>query len=234
MYARIIPLYLAEMRSLKTTDPEIEAEFQNGNWAVNKNALVPFCRLGADHALKHVNRSMKVSRGLVGITLNPSARAKFFLISPELARLADEANDMVGVSTKLQDQHHNLTAAVLAREEKNISKLTTTIASFTNPFTQSEDCLFNLVSNVVMPEEINLDLCAQRTEGDKPFQNICHEAHPRREGNFMITDEKARALNLEKGDKENENRCQQEDFGVKGRAMFVCSSHEGVPITTRN
>ena len=49
----------------------------------------------------------------------------------------------------------------------------------------------------------------------------------------MITDEKARASNLEKGDKENENR-QQEDFGVKGRAMFVCSSHDGVPTTTRN
>ena len=50
----------------------------------------------------------------------------------------------------------------------------------------------------------------------------------------MVTDEKARASNVEKGDKENENRCQQEDFGVKGRQMFVCSSHDGVPIPTRN
>ena len=160
------------MKSLKTTDPDIEAEFQNGNWVVNKNGLVPFCSLGADHALEHVNRSMKVSGGLVGITLNPSARAKFFLISPELARLAEEANDMAGVSTKLQDQHHNLTAAVLSCEEKNISKLTTTIESFTNPFTQPEDCLFNLVSKVVMPEEIKLDLCVQRTEGDKLFRTF--------------------------------------------------------------
>ena len=79
---------------------------------------------------------------------------------------------MAGVSTRLQDQHHNLTAAVLSREEKNISKLTTTIASFTNPFTQSEDILFNLVSKVVMPEEIKLDLCAQRTEGDKLFRTF--------------------------------------------------------------
>lgn len=61
---------------------------------------------------------------------------------------------------------------MLSREEKNISKVTTTIASFTNPFTQPEDCLFNLVSKVVMPEEINLDLCAQRTEGDKLFRTF--------------------------------------------------------------
>ena len=111
------------MKSLKTTDPEIEAKFQNRNWVVNKNALVLFCGLGADHALEHVNRSMKVSGGLVGINLNPSARAKFFLISPELARLADEANDMAGVSTKLQDQHHNLTAAVLSRLSQKIVSL---------------------------------------------------------------------------------------------------------------
>ena len=168
----MIPLYLAEMKSLKTTDPEIEAESQNGNWEINKNALVAFCGLGDDHALEHVNRSMKVSGGLVGMTLNPSARVKFFLISPELARLAEEAYDMAGVSTKLQDQHHNLTATVLCREEKNSSKLTTTIVSFTNPFTQSEDCLFNFVSKVVMPEEIKLDLCAQRTEGDELFRTF--------------------------------------------------------------
>lgn len=30
-YAQMIPLYLAEMKSLKTTDPDTEAEFQNGN-----------------------------------------------------------------------------------------------------------------------------------------------------------------------------------------------------------
>ena len=34
-YARTILLYLTEMKSLKTTDPDIEAEFQNGNWVVN-------------------------------------------------------------------------------------------------------------------------------------------------------------------------------------------------------
>ena len=45
-YARMIPLYLAEMKSLKTTEPDIEAEFQNGNWVVDKNALVSFCGLG--------------------------------------------------------------------------------------------------------------------------------------------------------------------------------------------
>ena len=64
-YARIIPVYLAEISSLKESDPEIYEEFIKGNWVVNKNAQVPFCAVGADNALEHKNRSMKVS-GSVG------------------------------------------------------------------------------------------------------------------------------------------------------------------------
>lgn len=119
----MIPLYMAEMKALTNTDPEIYEEFKDGNWVVNKNPCVPLCALGADNALEHINRSMKVTGGLVGITLNPSARAKFFPIDPELARLADQAKDMAGVSSKVKGQHHNLTAAVVSREEKSIDKV---------------------------------------------------------------------------------------------------------------
>ena len=50
-----------------------------------------FCAVGADNALEHVNCYMKVSGGSIGITLNPNARMKYFLIAPELARLAQQA-----------------------------------------------------------------------------------------------------------------------------------------------
>lgn len=78
-------------------------------------------------ALEHINRSMKVSGGLVGITPNQGARTKFFLITPELARLAEQAKNMAGVSSKTQGHHHNLATTVLAREEKGIEQLTATI-----------------------------------------------------------------------------------------------------------
>lgn len=60
-YARMIPLYLAEMATLETSDPEVYSQFLQGNWVVNKNANVPFCTLQADHGLEHVNCSMEVS-----------------------------------------------------------------------------------------------------------------------------------------------------------------------------
>ena len=70
-YARMIPVYLAEMKSLQKGDTDIYSELLDGNWIVNKNSNVSFCGLGADNGLEHVNRSMKVIGGLVGITLDP-------------------------------------------------------------------------------------------------------------------------------------------------------------------
>ena len=121
-YAQMVPLYLAEMDSLPATDPDVYAEFLSGNWVVNKNSNIPFCALGADHALEHVNRSMKVHGGLVGITLNQTARNKFFLIAPEMANLSGQAKDMAGVASKIQTRHHNHMPAVYCPEKTRTSK----------------------------------------------------------------------------------------------------------------
>lgn len=98
------------MKSLKTSASEAYSEFLEGNWVVNKNSYVPFCAAEADHGLEQINRSMKVSGGLAGITLNPSARAKFFLIAPELARLTAEAQQIAGVKFEIRIHHHSLSA----------------------------------------------------------------------------------------------------------------------------
>ena len=130
--------------------------------------------LGVNHSLEHINRSMKVSGGLVGITLNPSARAKFFLIAPELARLARQVKDMAGVTVKIQDRHNHNTK-VLNRKEKNILKLKSTISIYTNRFTQTGDELFNLVTKVVVLDEVKRDLCTESSERRKLFETFITE-----------------------------------------------------------
>lgn len=103
----------------------ISYQFDSGTWVVNKNAIVPFCSIGTDNALEQINRSMKVAGGLVGITLNPAARAKFFLISTQLARLSEEGKLLAGMSSPIH--HHGLSSSVLTLQEKNIKELTSTV-----------------------------------------------------------------------------------------------------------
>jgi hypothetical protein len=63
---------------------------------------------------------MKFFCGSVGITLNANASVKFFLIAPELSRLADEAKEMAGAtaSDDISIHHHTLIVSVTSREEK--------------------------------------------------------------------------------------------------------------------
>ncbi|KAK3733482.1 hypothetical protein QZH41_007067 [Actinostola sp. cb2023] len=234
-YARMIPLYLAEMASLSESDPEIYEEFQQGNWIVNKNAQVAFCAVGADHALEHINRSMKVSGGLVGITLNESARAKFFLIAPELARLAEQANTLAGLSSNHSRHHHNLTAADIQREEKRIEQLTSTIKIFTNPFSDHTD-LFNLVTKVVMTENAKKDLCQQRDIGRQLFEAYVKDRIQSGKVNLWSTMKKRKLLTWKSSGKTAKLSTPdkivelQEDRSLFARMMMVCKSRPEIDI----
>ena len=162
-------------RCRDASDLEIYAEAVQGNWVVDKNANVPFCAVDADNGLENINRSMKVTGGLLEITLNPSAGTKFFLIAPELSKLTEQANDVAGVSSKAQTRHHNLVTAVLTREETSVERLLATIQRFTNPFLEGGTELFNLVTKVVMPNMVKEDLCNQRTIGQTLYTTFVKE-----------------------------------------------------------
>ena len=88
----------------------------------NKNTI-PFCAIGPDHALEQVNRWMKVSGVLVGITLNKNARNRFFLITADLVQLTEEAKEMTRDSEAARKRHHELSQAILKRQTKNAQKL---------------------------------------------------------------------------------------------------------------
>ena len=172
-YARMMPVYLSEMALLPQSNPDINREFTRGNWVVNKTH-VPFCAIGADHALEHVNGSMKVSRGLIGITQNPHARTKFFLIAPELARLAIEAEEMAGYSRNSKVSHHALSPSAEVKHDTRISNLIT-LSLFTNPFSDGHMQLHSLVSMAVMSEKVTTDLCNQSVIGMQLFQDFVNE-----------------------------------------------------------
>ena len=123
---------------------------------------------------------MKVSGGLVGITLNKTALTKFFSDSSRARRLAEQAKKIrkgVGgrVSSKTQCHHHNLTTAVLAHKEKGVAQLSATIERFMNPFSDAHTDLFNLVNKAVMPETVKKDLGKQREIGRRLFDCFLKE-----------------------------------------------------------
>ena len=65
-YARMAPVYLSQMYEVKEKDCGAEDLSSNGYFSVNKTS-VPFTAIGADQAIVHENRSMKVLGGIKGI-----------------------------------------------------------------------------------------------------------------------------------------------------------------------
>ena len=64
---------------------------------------------------------------------------------------------------------------MFSREEKSVEKLLTTMESFTNPFEQESDVVFNLVTKVLMPGKVKKDLCEQGIIGERLFQRFIEE-----------------------------------------------------------
>lgn len=169
-YARMVPLYLAEMKSLQQTHRDVWAEFQSGNFVVNKND-VEFRAIGPDHAIEHANRWMKVSGGLTGIKLNESARNRLFYTAPELARLAEEAEATAKSQTNVRQHHHKLSVSLTEAQDKQVSQLLQVISPH-NPFTFTGDGLVSLISQAVMPDSIVKDMCSITTKGDEAYSSF--------------------------------------------------------------
>lgn len=88
-YARWGPVYLAEMKALQSTAPEIYAEFTAGNFVV-KRSRRRFNQISADHATEWINRMCKLQNGIIGITRNDQARDKFCVTWSERSRISED------------------------------------------------------------------------------------------------------------------------------------------------
>ena len=88
-YARMTPVYLSQMYELKVKDSETWEFFMNGYFSVNKTS-VPFTAIGADHAIEHENRPMKVLGGIKGIANDINKLDKYFTIAPEINQIIQD------------------------------------------------------------------------------------------------------------------------------------------------
>ena len=172
-YARMVPLYLAQMDRLKIDGPDIHHEFMQGNFCVNKNEI-PFCAIGPDHAIENVNKLMKIRRGLNGLTQQPAAMARWFLGAPELSRLATQAEHMVGVQRASSSHHHNLSDAVTNRYNENVQKLKD-VLKVSDPFATEERYLVNIITKAVMPDYIKEGVLTQDKIGQALFDTVAQE-----------------------------------------------------------
>ena len=193
---------------------------------------MPFCSVSTDNALEHVNRSMKVSGRLVGITLNPTAHTKYFLIAPKLARLAQQAKQMAGTLLKTAMRHHNFGYASAQLQEQNIQQLVSTVRRFTDPFLEQSPDLFNLVIKVVMPEKVKKDIGDQSIFGKELCGKFAKERIQTSKCSIWVLMKKRKLLTWKTTGKKLQEAMTdkvvefKEDRSLFAWMMVVCKSHQ--------
>lgn len=143
---------------------------------------------------------------------------------------------MAGLSRqKKAKEHHNLSTAVLVREERNV-KLTATIERFTNPFTEESDDLFNLVTEVVVAEKVKDDLCGQSVIGRKLLEAFVNERIKSDKVNVWSKMKKRKLLTWRSNGKKVRVSLKdkvvelQEDRNLFARLMMVAKSRPEIDI----
>ena len=114
---------------------------------------IPFCAIGPDHAMEHVNKLMKIRGGLKGLTQQPAAMARWFLVAPGLSGLATRAEHMVWVQRASSSHHHDLSDAITNSFNENVQKLKD-VLKVSDPFATEERHLVNIITKAVMPDYI--------------------------------------------------------------------------------
>jgi hypothetical protein len=76
-----------------------------------------------------------------------------------MVSLAQEAFEIVGISSNAPTHQHKLSKSFLSRQENNILKIITTLRTYTNPFADECQDLINLVTKRVMSDKISEHVC---------------------------------------------------------------------------
>lgn len=224
-YAQHIPEYIAQMYSLKTSHPQIWNEFERGEFVVKRNP-VPFTSVGHDQAQEHMNRVHKGDGALPGIMTSPDAILKYCLSAPELSRMVGEINEMHHVDHSATEKHHRDFERNVNYQEDAISKLKSVLKECkvfesTQSSQRSDDRLFNVMTKVIMPTEVQEDILAVEERGKREYEKFTHERIIG-DGNLWDKLKKVKFLNWSDGSKVVKTKnCAQEVSLKSTNALFV-------------
>jgi len=141
------------MYQLQETDKSIWNAFLSQEFTVNTSNQIPFTHLGVDQAQEQQNKNLKGLGVINGITQSPATLLKYCMCAPELARIANEAEAMVGVANHSRTEHHCLNQTMLIRQEQAIEKLYQVLVTC-NIFTANDNNMYKLMTKEIISKSI--------------------------------------------------------------------------------
>jgi len=176
-YARWGPVYLADMKTLDLTAPEVHKECLDGNFVVKRSNSY-FNEVPADQATEWMNKVCKTAGGIIGITRQDQARDRFCITWSRKSQVSGETQRLYGLNDDDDDtkstRHDSQTSRVNIEEEKinNIAALFESLDVFGISAHEKQsdvpdeiDQLVSIASKDVATEDICNDLLTCESRG---------------------------------------------------------------------
>ena len=115
----------------------------------------------------HLNKLMKTSSGIIGISNNANARQRFFLVTPELSRLSKVFKSQFDIEVNTVSEHHELRQSTVKKAHVTVDKIKAAILSHGNTFTTEGKMLHNIITNVYIPDVYTAQILKVDVSGQK-------------------------------------------------------------------
>ena len=163
------------MTHLEDDHPEVLQYLKEGGFAVQIGDENTFGKIPVDQACEEtVNKDTKTPGGTTGFSLKPKAVSKYYLVAEYRSIFLRNLKDMLHISN-LSSNHHDLQQSRVARDEKDVTSLLSTISNWINPFDIQEQELVCLSTGKMATEQIEKDLLQAASIGEKAYRTFSQE-----------------------------------------------------------
>ena len=141
-YSRWLPIHIFDLKNLPKS---VESEFKSGKFVVTKTSRI-FSSIPLDQAHEQLNKDVKTSGGIIGITQNPKTLSKWMTSGPELIKATSSFEDnFINVKTNVFS-HHSQTESVQCKFKSDTKKLEDYLTKNGNPIMDDSQELVSLES----------------------------------------------------------------------------------------
>ena len=138
-YARWVPVFVHDLKLLKTKDPELFNLFQKGYFVVNKTST-KFSKMGFDQSLEQCNKNIKSPSG-ISCLLNKKDKEFLRKLEHVLPEIEDYLDNVESCTNVKDAKHKEESPGFISKFLSDCSKVRNAIS--TNPFTHDQAVKLN-------------------------------------------------------------------------------------------
>ena len=180
-YARFLSYYWVQMRSLRSTHPDVSQYLADGGFSVQRSDCA-FAQVAADLAIEQsINRATKTQGGVIGISRSPAAIQRWVLTAHDRGTIADACLEHCGLDNNAEMTNHlhkECQSSRMVADENDVIAICSTVSSLVNPFVVDEKAyekLVSLSSCTEASEAAMADLLRAEEVGEESFCKFVHE-----------------------------------------------------------